>query len=415
MTSHFEVKPLGHYLITGGLGGLGLKLAQFLTIHGAATIHLVSRRKPNEEIEHYLAMLKKKGVKIETHSIDISEWHDIQNLIATITQKQPLTAIFHLAGVLDDAAFMEQDRARIDAVARPKAVGARFLHEATQKAQTPLIFFSSIASLLGSTGQLNYAIANSYLDSLTQYRKQQGLTTITIQWGPWAEVGMAVHAESQLLKRGIIPLPIERGFSLLEQVFEEHRTFVAIADIRWQKMSEQLGTSAAWLSELTSEAIKPVGELIQQLKDIAPKLRNSFLKKYISDLLKQVLGMAPYEVINDERGFFELGIDSLMAVDLRMKLQVALGSNTPISTAELFNYPDTSQLARFIGELIGIEGLEHKKKKSTIKRAQDAQQPIAVVGMGCRYPGGANSPKRYWQLLTEGFDGICEVPDGPMG
>ncbi|MFI4954709.1 MAG: SDR family NAD(P)-dependent oxidoreductase, partial [Gammaproteobacteria bacterium] len=401
------------YLITGGTGGLGLVVAQWLIQQGAKMLWLISRHGANDTISTELQALMQTGADIRVLSADVGEHQEVKEIIKQIkSHSVPLKGIFHLAGVLDDRLLLDQTKEHIENVWRAKAIGAWNLHECTEGLNLELfVLFSSITSILGSPGQANYAMANAFLDGLAYYRYQLGLPAISINWGPWSETGMAVVLQNRMQKLGINSFTNEGGSALLTHMIDHPFIQEMFLDINWTRFSKERLRIPMWLSEIVQSQISPKGELVILLQETSPELRKDRLRDELKHLVKRTLGMPAETSLNEEEGFFNLGMDSLMAMELSNRVQQAVGSDYPIAAAEIFNYPSLDKLSDFIANRIGLEGLvTPKAKEFKVERATSQAEPIAVIGMGCRFPGGANSPEEFWTLLRQGYDGISEVP-----
>jgi len=395
----------GAYLISGGLGELGLMLAQWLMQQGAS-IWLLSRHPSEERIAQAQSVL---GTAIHVLRVDMSCKDEVATAIAQIVKEEGhLTGVFHLAGELDDGVLTELSTERFQTVWSGKAQGAWYLHELTQDLGVEVfVLFSSVAALMGSAGQANYAMANAYLDGLAQYRRQLGLAGLSINWGPW-QSGMAKDVQSRMQQAGIIAFSPADGCWALSEILKTGYTQTMALNVDWMRFAKARAQIPAWLSEMATGGIKPKGELVVLLEQSPSHQRLSILKQQLVQLLKRTLGMAEHKEVAMEEGFFTLGMDSLMAMEFRNQLQIALGSDYPLSAAEVFNYPDIEKLSGFIAQRIGLNGLAQPKVSRAVVQLEN--EPMAVIGMSCRFPGGANTPEEFWQLLVQGYDGIDEIP-----
>jgi myxalamid-type polyketide synthase MxaB len=223
------------YLITGGLGGLGLDVARWLVEHGARHLALVSRSDPQSAQAERISKLKQMGATVRVCKADLASGVAVERMLAEIsTEMPPLRGIFHAAGVLDDGVLQKQNWERFSRVIAPKSAGAWHLHRMTLEHGLDLfVLFSSIASVSGSSGQANYAAANAFLDALAHYRRRRGLPALSINWGPWAEVGMAAKRDQRQLARsetrGVLPLAPDAALQSLGQVLRERSAQVVVA------------------------------------------------------------------------------------------------------------------------------------------------------------------------------------------
>ena len=244
-----QIKPDATYLITGGLGGLGRELlTKFLVQKGARHIVLTGRSKAEEN-----PFKTTSGVDIIYESLDVSDEQAVKDLINRLTESAyPLKGIFHLAGVLDDATLMEQDWSRFEKVFAPKVYGSYYLHQYAKDLDF-FVLFSSVASVLGSPGQSNYAAANAFMDALCDYRKEQGLPALSISWGPWSEVGMAKDLIARHARGGMIGINPKDGMRALEAALNESQAHLTIANINWKVFLKQMINVPSWLKAFAEQ------------------------------------------------------------------------------------------------------------------------------------------------------------------
>ncbi|MFI4954938.1 MAG: SDR family NAD(P)-dependent oxidoreductase, partial [Gammaproteobacteria bacterium] len=395
------------YLITGGLGGIGLAVAHYLCERGAGRMVLAGRHSPSDEAQTFIAQAQ--NAKIEVFQADVSNKADVEALIRFChSEKFPLKGIFHLAGIIDDAPLDKQTLERFENVFAPKALGAWYLHELTQEQHITLdyfVLFSSIASLNGSPAQSNYATANSFLDGLAQWRQQQHLTALSINWGPWAQVGMAKGLVTTHQRRGLIPFKTQEGIQALDYALHQDAAELEIMQCNLQRMSESLIQIPSWLDVLLER--KPESALMKQLQGAPEEQREALLKSVLSNEVKKVLGLPSHQMLDETKGFFELGMDSLMALELKNRLQALL--NQPLSNTIAFDYPNLEKLVPYLGGQLSLRGMAQVKTRAMIS-AIHPSEPIAVIGLGCHMPGGADNPDAFWALLQAGYDASIEVP-----
>jgi len=336
------------YLITGGLGGIGLSVMSYLSEHGAKRIILVSRNQPNAASKAFIEKIQAQGVTVIIKSADVSDKLQVKQLIKEAHCKEfPLKGIFHAAGVIDDAPIDKQTPELLKKVFAAKAQGAWYLHEVTQLLNIKLdyfVLFSSFASLMGSPGQSNYSSANSFLDGLAQYRQQHHLPGLSINWGSWGEVGMAMNLVGEHQRRGIIPLKTKEGLNALDYALHQTTVELGIIHINWQKAGEQMLQSPSWLDNLLDQ--KQESTLIKQLKETPVHEQEALIKLAISNEIRKVLGLTNQQIINDQQGFFEMGMDSLMALELKNRLQAML--NLPLSNTLIFEYSTIAKITEHL-------------------------------------------------------------------
>ena len=400
-----EVRPDGTYLITGGLGGLGLVLAKWLISKGVKHLVLTGRKANDQNL---LKDPEFNAVDITYESLDVSDEQAVENLLKRLTEsKNPLKGIFHLAGVLDDATLMEQDWSRFETVFAPKVYGSYYLHKYSMNLDF-FVMFSSVSSIWGNPGQSNYAAANAFMDALCHYRKEQGLPALSLSWGPWAEVGMAKDLVARHAKGGVIGLNPKEGMRALEAALLDSEAHLAIANINWKVFLKQMIEVPAWFRAFAEQ--KTGKEyLSEQLEAVDVGERLIFIKGHVSTVLKEILGLSPSESIDEKKGFADMGLDSLMAVELKNRLQASIGKEAILATTALFDYSSIEKLSQYIAQLLKVENIQVRKRQQALAPVK-ADEPIAIIGMSCRFPGGANNPKAYWELLHRGGDGISEVP-----
>ncbi len=355
-----EIEPQATYVVTGGTGALGLTVANWLARNQAGHIVLLSRSGKTAVQEQALGKLRELGSEISIMSTDISESDQVKVLIETLQKdtKRPLKGIIHAAGVLDDGHLMQQNAERFRKVMRPKLNGSWNLHQATKEMELDFtVYFSSMASLLGSPGQGNYAAANAFMDSLAQYRSAQDMKTISINWGPWAGAGMAanIQASGKRFDRGLGTILPEQGVGFLEEILERSESELAVLPIRWKgflKRFEGIEIPAI-LSHFVSEgdqstdngpAEKP--ELVIRLEEADADERLKILTEYLRQRTVNVLGLDEDYPLDPKKPLSEMGLDSLMAIEMKNALDRGVGKKLPATM--VFNYPTIEDLAGYL-------------------------------------------------------------------
>jgi acyl transferase domain-containing protein len=347
-TRTVSLRADGTYLVTGGLGGLGLEVAGWMVRQGARHLLLLGRRGGGAAPEAVEA-LRKAGAEVVAPAADVADRDRLAAVLAEAARTMPpLRGVVHAAGVLDDGVLARQTAARYRPVAAPKVGGAWNLHELT--AEAPLDFFvcfSSAASLLGSPGQGNYAAANAFLDALAAHRRGQGRPALSINWGSWSEVGMAARTRrSDLSARGDEDITPAEGVAalglLLGRPGPAQAGVFRVSPQKWREFYE-VGDRVPVLTRLAGEAAgtatpAPAGKLRQEVLAAAPEQR----QRLVEDYLAGVLGFAPGK-LDVTRPLAEVGLDSLVSVELKNRVAADLG--VTLTMSHFLQMPSTQQLA----------------------------------------------------------------------
>ncbi len=406
----------GAVLITGGTGGLGALLARHLAgAHGVRRLVLTSRRGADAPgALELVAELAELDCTAEVVACDIADRGQVR---AALDAAGPLRAVVHAAGVIDDGVVASLDAERLARVMAPKVDGARHLHELTAGMElADFVLFSSIAATIGSPAQANYAAANAFLDALACVRRAQGLPARSLAWGAWEE-GMAgalgATERARLERAGIVPLSAQFGLELFDHALRADRAqIVPVAldnpALRAQARSGMLPTVFRSLVRVSTRraATGVSGALMQRLAG-APELEwEAVVLDLVLAHVGAVLGHDSGAAIDAGRPFKELGFDSLGSVELRNRLASATGLKLPSTL--IFDHPSPAAIAGYLREQVsGGDVTPSKAKRRTPARVDE---PIAIVGMACRYPGGVKSPEELWGLVADGREGIGEFP-----
>lgn len=371
-SKEIQIDPLGSYLITGGLGGLGLKVADWLIKQGAKHLVLAARREPSKQTIRLIEELQSKGAKIEIISLDVTNEQDLSSLMQKFGNGWPeLKGVIHAAGVIDDASLLSLVWSQFENVFAPKIQGILSLHMASLKKSLDFfVLFSSIASIWGSTGQSNYAAANAFLDCFASYRRVQGLPILSINWGPWAEFGMAAELGALHQIKGWHPMSPERAIKALELALQQNLPNLLIADINWKFISSK----NSFLSELIETTVVEAPLLLQHLKNQPRSERNRILIDYLQKIVGKILG---FSFIDPEMSLFELGLDSLRAIELRNKLQIELGKEHVIPATLAFEYPTINKLCDLIIKLIFKEEERKVIEKEAVMSKEDIEKLLS--------------------------------------
>ena len=420
-----RLRPDRTYLVTGGLGGIGTVVAEWLADHGAGVIVLNGRRPPDPEAVEAIEALRQRGVDVRVELADMTDPTAIDAMLAGIeAEMPPLAGVIHSVGVLSDGALGNQTWERFEQVLWPKVLGAWHLHKATLDQDLDLfVLFSSITGVLGNSGQGNHAAANTYLDQLAAYRRSMGLPGQSIAWGAWSGLGEAEEQreriERQLAASGTGWIPPEQGLRAFDQLVRQDLTTGMVAVVDWPVFAENFEEKNPFLEELVTEesetdesAAEVDADLLSQLRQRPATDWGSLLSSFLQGEIQAVLRLqsAPAATV----GFFDLGMDSLMAVELRNRLNRALSGEYVVSNTAVFDYPDITALASHLAEELGQLGEVGEVPSSPEPVVPEPDVPartdedaIAVVGMAGRFPG-ANDLAGYWKLLETGADAITD-------
>jgi acyl transferase domain-containing protein len=419
-TNHFSVTADGCHLITGGLGMLGRQAAKWLADHGASQVVLVSRRAPDPAARELLDQIAADGCEVVVHPADLGSLSDVEKLFQRFgTDLKPLRGVIHAAGVLDDALIDQQSWKRFQKVLAPKIVGASLLHEFSK--DLPLdyfILYSSAAAVLGSPGQSNYATANAFLDGLAWQRRSLGLPALSINWGPWSE-GMAddERITKRLALQGIVPLSVTDAHHAMERMLAANQTQATVIDVDWRRLQLGLGgESPAMLTGLAPERQRSQlgdSQLVSKLKQLRSGARKELLVKTIQDSMQGILSTPePPEI---DRPLIEMGLDSLMAVEFSTELQIMIGEQFAIGPTMLFEHPSIDAIADHVLSLVAGDAVEQTAETTAPhliaqNNAMTEREPIAIIGMSCRFPG-ARDVNEFWSNLLNGVDSVGEIPE----
>ena len=360
------IKQDGCYLITGGLGALGLQVANWLVEEGAKNLILVGRSKPNQDAKQQIDKLKQQGVTVDLVNADITDYDALQNIVETFYETS-LRGIIHAAGILDDGLLKTMSWERFQKVLQPKIQGAWNLHRATEKLELDwFVCFSSIVSVFGAAGQSNYATANAYMDSLMNYRRSLGLAGLSINWSIWDEVGMATRMTTQqqqrLSQQGIKAIAPQQGLKVLKQLIEQQANQTIVFPVDWQTFLSQQPENPFFekLQPQVQTKPKTVSSFVRQLFNAPEAKQHHLLQEHIRIQIAKVLGYADAEDVDTQEKFADLGMDSLMAVEFKNNLQTSFGDAVSLTAA--FDYPTVELLTDYIARELFEERLRNKER-----------------------------------------------------
>ena len=376
-------------------------------------------------LEEELAAL---GVRVTIVACDVADRDAVAEVLAGIPVEYPLTGVVHTAGVVEDGVITSLAPEQVDRVLRPKVDGAWHLHELTRDLDLSVfVLFSSAAGVFGSSGQGNYAAANAFVDAVAEYRRAAGLPAQSLAWGLWAEAsGMTGHLTEADYKRfareGMRPMSSAEGMALFDSAATVDQAVVVAMPLDLAVVRAQGEEVPALVRGLVRQAkrIAQIGadsadSLAQRLVGLSEVEQERVLVDVVRSNVAVVLGHATSDAIGVGKPFKELGFDSLTAVELRNRLSLVVGVRLPATL--VFDYPTPVVLARHLRvELVGDQGVAagvvslpaSSEGSNAVGSVSD--EPVAIVAMSCRFPGGVRSPEELWQLVASGGDAVSGFP-----
>jgi thioester reductase-like protein len=356
------------YLITGGLGGIGLEVARWMSDAGAETIILCSRREASEKSAKIINELLARGKRIIVRSVDVGERSEVKDLLSWIKSSDlpPLRGIMHCAGTLADATYLNQTKETYETAFRGKVMGALNLHELTLDPEEyrleHFVLFSSIVAIFGPIGLSNYASANTFLDALAHYRNSVGLPAQSINWGQWAEVGAAANINIAAL-RAFTP---NQGIAALETLMKSHKTQACVLEVDFSSVRKLTGHAGAYLEEL--KISKDSSQLAFNVKmdrfwdeyrgATSTVEKTAVIKSYVEIILRQILKFDEDEKIDENQNFSEMGMDSLMMLEMKNFLQTMLGKNVTMNVSDMQELTTVSKLVAHLAAVIESGGAD---------------------------------------------------------
>ncbi|MER6532168.1 SDR family NAD(P)-dependent oxidoreductase, partial [Streptomyces sp. NPDC001508] len=419
--------PSGTALVTGGTGALGAHVARRLAQEGYPHLLLVGARGPQAPgADSLVDELRALSTEVTVAACDIGDREAVGALLNGIPERLPLSAVFHAAGVLDDAVVDGLTTAQLDRVLRVKAEGARNLHELTlERGIEPdaFVLFSSIAGVLGIPGQGGYAPGNAYLDALAEYRHALGLPAVSYAWGPWAGDGMAAVADVQerLTRHGVPALSPERALDVLRHPAGEARASIMVAAFQWDRfhlaysearrrpLIEDLPDIRALAETAAERGDLPEGDagddtLGARLRSLPREERSSAIEQTVREQVAAVLRHPAPRSVRMDVPFREAGFDSLTGVELRNRLGVTTGLTLPSTL--VFDHPTPAAVAAHLANALlsdeaaadGFGDTRSMRAVSEHAGLAGDDDPVVIVSMACRYPGGITTPEALWDF-----------------
>ncbi|MFF4607324.1 type I polyketide synthase, partial [Streptomyces sp. NPDC001339] len=420
-----DLDRAGTVVVTGGTGALGAAVARHLVArHGIRHLLLLSRSGPRAAgAAELVADLEALGARVRVVACDVADREALAGVLASV--EHPLTGVVHAAGVVDDGVVGALDGGRVAEVWDAKVRGALHLDELTRGVDLAwFVLFSSLSGVVGAAGQANYAAANAALDGLVARRRAVGLPGVSLAWGPWAEVGgmaggLGERDLSRIARSGVGALSTEDGLAALDTAHSMAAPQLIPVRLDLGALRAEAGRGGLvplWHGLVKVPARRAVaaatadgGGLARRLADLAPDEAGRTLTELVGTHVAAVLGHAAAEAVDPGRAFKDIGFDSLTAVELRNRLHTVTGLRLPVTL--VFDYPTPAALATYLyGELVGEAAESAVPAVAPAVSAALDGDPVAIVAMSCRYPGGVASAEDLWRLVAEGRDAIAGFP-----
>ena len=417
----------GTVLIAGGTGMAGASVARHVVAnHGVRQLMLLSRRGLDAPgAAELVTELQDAGAHVDVVTADAANRGELSAALDAIDPAHPLSAVIHATGVLDDAVIGSLTPERVDTVLRAKVDAAWNLHELTRAANpAAFVMFSSMAGIVGSAGQANYGAANTFLDALAAHRRANGLPGTSLAWGLWEQASdMTGHLGDSDLTRlsrdGILALSTDAAMALFDAALVVGEPLLAPVRIDRGALRTRLAagllppmfgalasTSSRRRVDDSLVAAKSKSALAQRMHGLSDEAQQTLVLDLLRSHMSTVLGTVEPEAIAAEVAFSDHGFDSLTAVELRNRLKTATGLS--LSPTLIFDYPTPAALAGYIrAELAGASSEVVEAAGSAVPIIDE---PIAVVGMSCRYPGGVDTPEALWDMVADGRDVLSDFP-----
>ena len=349
-----RLRSAGPYLVSGGLGSLGRKVAEWLIERGARTIVLNARTAPDPAAAAAVEAMRERGADVY---VEVADEAAVAAMLERLDRDlPPLAGVFHCAGVLVDGALENQHPGRFERVLGPKAFGAWNLHRATRHLDLDhFVMFSSVAGVMGNPGQANYAAANAFLDQLAHHRRSLGLAGQSIAWGAWSGSGMAASRRARMDAWTGGWITPRQGLLALDRILEQGPAAMVVTALDRAALEARPEFRSPFLDQVLSASAAPAApadDLSSRLRASPPAERERLLVSFLQTEIRAVLGLP--EPPPPRVGFFDLGMDSLTAIELRGRLNRALAGAGPVSGTLIFDHPDAISLARRLLHDLGL-------------------------------------------------------------
>ncbi|MFI9288426.1 SDR family NAD(P)-dependent oxidoreductase [Streptomyces werraensis] len=415
-------------VLVSGAGSLGGLVARHLVSrHGVRHLILASRRGPDAEgVPELVAELAGQGAAVEVVACDVSDRAQVEALLATVPDAHPLRGVVHTAGVFDDGLIGALTPERLAGVFAPKVDAVRHLDALTRDLDLDVfVVYSSVAGLSGGAGQGNYSAANAFLDGLMSHRRAAGLPGLSLAWGLWEQsLGMAGHLsavdQARASRSGVLEISAAEGMELFDAALVSERALLVPVklDLRTVRADASAGAAVPHLlrglvrtgRQQARAVAGTAGEgslLSDRLAGLVPAEQETLLLDLVRAQAAVVLGHTEPGGVWADMAFKDAGFDSLTSVELRNRLREATGLKLPPTL--VFDYPSPQALARYLREEFGEVAAPEATAPAVV--AADANEPVAIVGMACRLPGGVASPEQLWKLVAEGVDAVSDFPE----
>jgi acyl transferase domain-containing protein/surfactin synthase thioesterase subunit/acyl carrier protein len=414
----------GTVLITGGLGTLGRLVAEhYVRVRGARRLVLTGRRgaatEGAEELRQELAAL---GADVTLAACDVADADQVRDLLAAIPAEHPLTVVVHAAAALDDGILESMTPERVDRTMRPKVDGLLHLHALTEGADpAEFVVFSAAAGIFGNPGQANYAAANAFADALVAHRRANGRPGTSLAWGLWAETSDAAGrlnagVAERIRRGGVLPMSTREGLALLDRAMALDEALLVPVRVDLPALRAQ--SAASSVSFLWHGLVRPAARrvalhrsaeqhaLVRRIAAMPAAEADRALLRLVTTTIAAAMGRTDESFVERNRALKDIGFDSLTAVELRNRLNAATGLRLP--TTLVFDHPTPSKLATHLREL--LLGLRVEVTTSAPRTAASSTEPIAIIGIGCRFPGGVKTPEELWDLLMAETDALSPYP-----